>query len=96
MKLFSAILLFFLSFNLFAQKPDEILATANGQNFTAKDLAPEVQQSFVNLPKTLSETRRVLLEQAISEILFGKEAAARKLTVEKLVETEVKAKVPAQ
>jgi len=95
MKLFSAILLLFLSFNAFAQKPDEILATANGQNFTARDLAPDVQQSFANLSKTLSETRRVLLEQAINEILFEREAAARKLTVEKLVETEVKAKVPA-
>jgi len=95
MKLFSAILLLFLSFNIFAQKPDEILATANGQNFTVKDFAPDVQQSFANLAKTLSETRRVLLEQAISEILFEREAAARKLTVEKLVETEVKAKVPA-
>jgi len=95
MKLFSAILVFFLSFNLFAQKTDEILATANGQNFTARDLAPDVQQSFANLPKNLSETRRVLLEQAIGEILFEREAAARKLTVEKLVETEVKAKVPA-
>ncbi len=95
MKLFSAILLLFLSFSLFAQKPDEILATANGRVFTARDLAPDAQQSFANLAKTLNETRRVLLEQAISEILFGKEAAARKLTVEKLVETEVKAKVTA-
>ncbi len=95
MKLFSAFLLLFLSFNAFAQKPDEILATANGQNFTARDLAPDVQQSFANLSKTLSETRRILLEQAINEILFEREAAARKLTVEKLVETEVKAKVPA-
>ncbi len=95
MKLFSAILLLFLSFSLFAQKPDEILATANGRAFTARDLAPDAQQSFANLAKTLNETRRVLLEQAISEILFGKEAAARKLTVEKLVETEVKAKVTA-
>jgi protein-disulfide isomerase len=93
MKLFSVILLLSLSFNAFAQKPDEILATANGQNFTARDLAPNAQQSFANLAKTLSETRRVLLEQAISEILFEREAAARKLTVEKLVETEVKAKV---
>ena len=95
MKFFSAILLLFLSFNVFAQKSDEILATASGQNFTVRDLAPNVQQLFANLPKTLRETRQVLLEQTISETLFEREAAARKLTVEKLVETEVKAKVPA-
>lgn len=95
MKLFSAILLLFLSFNLFAQKSDEVLATANGQNFTAMDLAPQFRQVLDNLPKTIRDTRTALLEQQINDTLFEKEAAARKLTVEKLVETEVKAKVPA-
>ncbi len=95
MKLFSVVILLLLTFNIFAQKPDEILATANGQNFTAKDLAPEVQQALADLPATLKEARQSLLEQQITGILFEKEAAARKLTVEKLIETEVKAKTPA-
>ncbi len=95
MKLFLVTLVLFLSFNAFAQKPDEILATANGQNYIAKDLAPEAQQVLSNLPATLREARQALLEQQITGILFEKEAAARKLTAEKLIETEVKAKVPA-
>ncbi len=95
MKLFSVIVLLFLTFNTFAQKPDEILATANGQNYTAKDLAPEAQQTLTNLPATLKGARQALLEQQIIEILFEKEAAAQKLTIEKLVATEVKAKIPA-
>lgn len=94
MKLFSIILLLFLSLNAHAQKPGEILATANGQNYTAVDLAPEVRQEFENLPKTIAAARQSLLEQQINEILFEAEAAAQKTTVEKLIEREIRAKIP--
>ena len=53
MKLFSVILLLILTFNAFAQKTDGVLATANGQNFTVQDLAPEARQALENLPKIL-------------------------------------------
>lgn len=95
MKLFSVILLLFLSLSIFAQKPDEILATANGQNFTAKDLTPEARQALENLPATVREARQILLEQQITEILLEKEAAARTLTTDKLLEAEVRAKTTA-
>lgn len=95
MKLFSAILLLILSFNLFAQKADEIIATANNQNYTAKDLAPEARQEYENLPRTLANVRQSLLEQQISDMLFETEAAAQKTTVEKLIEREIKSKVAA-
>ncbi len=83
------------TFTLFAQKADTVLATANSQTFTAKDLAPEARQAFENLPKTLGEIRQALLEQQIADALFEAEANARKLSVEKLIETEVTKKVPA-
>jgi protein-disulfide isomerase len=95
MKLFSIILLLFLSFNALAQKAGEILATANGRNYTAVDLAPEVRQEFENLPKTIAGVRQSLLEQQINEILFEAEAAAQKTTVEKLIEREIRSKVTA-
>lgn len=94
MKFFSIILLLFLSFNARAQKPGEILATADGQNYTAVDLAPETKQEFENLPKTIAAARQSLLEQQINEILFEAEAAARGTTVEKLIEREIKSKIP--
>jgi protein-disulfide isomerase len=94
MKLFPVILLFLLSFNLFAQKTGDILATANGQNYTTADLATEARQEFENLPKLIANIRQSLLEQQISDILFEAEAAAQKITVEKLIEKEVKSKVP--
>lgn len=93
MKLFAIFFILLLSFSLFAQMPDTVLATANGQSFTAKDLAPEVQQELQNLPAMLKNARQNLLEQQIADILFEKEAAAQKITVQKLIETEVKAKV---
>ncbi len=83
------------TFTLFAQKTDEVLATANGQKFTTKDLAPEAREAFENLPKTVSEMRKALLEEQIAETLFEAEAGARKLTIEKLIETEVTNKVSA-
>lgn len=95
MRLFSAFLLLFLSFSIFGQKPDEILAIADNQNFTSKDLAPEVRAAFENLPKTLIEVRKALLEQQIANVLLETEAAARKVTVEKLIETQIAAKIPA-
>jgi len=95
MKLFSAILLLILTFNAFAQKTDGVLATANGQNYTVSDLTPEARQALENLPKILRDARTNLLERQISDVLFEKESAARKLTAEKLIETEVTAKVAA-
>ncbi|CAN5269984.1 hypothetical protein BH20ACI1_BH20ACI1_20930 [soil metagenome] len=83
------------AFASFAQKTDEVLATANNQKFTVKDLSPEAGEVFTNLPKTVGELRKSLLEQQIAETLFETEAAARKLTVEKLIETEVTNKVTA-
>ncbi|CAN5638263.1 hypothetical protein BH24ACI2_BH24ACI2_10520 [soil metagenome] len=83
------------TFTLFAQKTDEVLATANGQKFTSKDLTPIVSETFENLPKTIAETRKALLEQQISDILLETEVNARKLTIEKLIETDVTNKVPA-
>ena len=95
MKLFLILFLTCLISPAFAQKPDEILATANGRNFTAKDLAPEVRKELENLPAIIKNTRQALLEQQIADILFEKEATARNVTVEKLTEIEVRAKIPA-
>lgn len=81
-------------FALFAQMPEQVLATANGQKFTVTDLPPEIGQAYVNLSKNVAETRKALLEQQIVETLFETEAKAKNLTVEKFLE-QLKAKVPA-
>ncbi len=86
--------LLILNFCLFAQeKPEQVLASANNQTFTASDLSPEARQALENLPVQISEMRSRLLEQQIVETLLDAEAAAQKTTVDKLVETEVNKKV---
>ncbi len=79
---------------LFAQMPEQVLATANGQKFTVTDLPSEVGQAYVNLSKNVAETRKALLEQQIVETFFETEAKEKNLTVEKFLE-QIKAKVPA-
>lgn len=84
----------FFAFSLFAQKADEVLATANGQTFTLKNLAPETQKLYVDLPTSVAGARHGLLTEMIAEAIFEAEAKARNLTVEKLL-ADVKAKIPA-
>ena len=95
MKLFSIVFLLVLSFNCFAQKTGDVLATANGRNYTAADLPLEARREYENLPKTLAEFRRILLEEQINNMLLEREAAAQKIPLEKLIEREIRAKVPA-
>ncbi|MCA1623045.1 MAG: DsbA family protein [Acidobacteria bacterium] len=93
MKINTAIFcLILFAFSAFPQKPDETLATANGQNFTSKDLPSNVREAFENLPVINAETRKALLEQQIADILLEVEASARKVSVEKLIETQVAGK----
>lgn len=79
---------------LFAQKTDEVLATANGQNYTVKNLSPEARKLFENLPAAVAEARAQALWRMITDALFEAEAKARNLSTEKLL-AEATAKVPA-
>ena len=74
--------------------PGQVLATANGQKFMVKNLPAGIAEAFGNLSKTVAETRKSLLEQQITEILFELEAKSKNLPVEKFIE-QIKAKVPA-
>ncbi|MGI9036275.1 MAG: thioredoxin domain-containing protein [Pyrinomonadaceae bacterium] len=81
-------------FNCFAQT-DAVLATANNQNFTARDLPPQVAENYSKLPQIIKDSRTELLAQQIADALLDAEAKARKTTIENLVATEVRAKIPA-
>jgi protein-disulfide isomerase len=95
MKIVSIFLCFIIfSFSLFAQTPEQVLATANGQKFTVQDLPPEIGGAYANLSKTVAETRKALLEQEVIETIFGLEAKSKNITIEKFLE-QIKTKVPA-
>lgn len=94
MKFFITIL-FLISLSIFAfAQTGEILATANNQNFTVADLPQNIRENYENLPRTISNLRAELFAQQIADILLKDEAAARKTTVEKLVEAEMQKRVP--
>ena len=83
------------STSLFAQTSAQILATANNKTFTAQDLSPEARQALENLPASIAELRRQLLEQQIVDALLDAEAGAQKTTPEKLFETQINKRVQA-
>ena len=81
------------AFSIAAQTKPQILATANGQNFTVADLPPEVREAFLNLSKNSLEARKILFNQQLAETLLEIEAKVRKISVDKLIETQVNTKV---
>jgi protein-disulfide isomerase len=92
--IFTHFLFVIFAFSIFAQKPGEVLATANGQTFTVKNLSPETQKIYAELFVSIAEVRRELLSEMIAGAVFETEAKAKNQTVEKLLD-DVKAKVPA-
>jgi predicted DsbA family dithiol-disulfide isomerase len=93
--LYTITFLFLSTLSLFAQKPDEVLAAMTGKTFTAASLSPEARGAWENRQKILAEQRQELFARQVADVLFETEAAARKTTIEKLLETEIRAKIPA-
>lgn len=92
MKILIAFLaLFVLAFSASAQQ--DVLAVVNGQNLTVKNLSPEAQKIYTELPTSIAETRTNLLSQMIAEMLYEMEAKAKNQSIEQLLEA-VKAKIP--
>ena len=78
----------------FAQKPDDVLATAKGHTIRLRDLSPEVQKLVADFPANLPKTRSSLFEQMLNERVLDLEAKARGTTSGKLIADE-KAKLSA-
>ncbi len=85
--------LIFFTFSLFAQKTDEVLATATNKNFTSAALEPEARQTWENRRKIIAGQRQEFFARQVAGILFELEAAAQKTTIEKLLEREVGGKI---
>src|SRR4051794_40625202 len=91
--------LFVLSFVLtiavsaWAQKADEVLATATGHTFRLTDLSADVQKDVANLPTSLAKARSSMLDQLINQKVVTAEAKARGVSWGKLIADE-KARIP--
>lgn len=77
-----------------AQTATQILAKANGQNFTTADLPKELRDAYLNLARNVLEARKTLFNQQLAEMLFEFEAKAQNTTVNNLLEKQVFSKVP--
>jgi protein-disulfide isomerase len=82
------------AFTAFAQKPDDILATAKGHEIRLRDLPPDIQKVVADYPLSLPKMRSSLFEQMITEKILNLEAKERGITFSGLIAAE-KAKVPA-
>ena len=91
----------FLVLTISVKAQSEIIATANGQNFTSQDLPsgtpeqPNVREAFERINKAIAEERTELLAEQIAGLLFKDEATARKTTVENLIEAEMQKRIKA-
>lgn len=84
--------IFVLAIGAFAQRTDDVLATATGMTFRLRDLSPQTQKDVADLPVKIPKARISLLEQLVSRRVFDAEARARGITMGKLLADE-KAKV---
>src|SRR5437660_996026 len=79
---------------LAAQRPDDILATVNGQSVHFRDLSDDTQKIVADVPARTAKFRSDLLAQMMNERALAAEAKAVGSTPGKLISAE-KAKVPA-
>lgn len=80
--------IFVLAAGAFAQRTDDVLATATGMTFRLRDLSPMTQKDVADLPVKLPKARTSLLEQLVSRRVFDAEAKARGITMGKLLADE--------
>ena len=76
-----------------AQTSTNILATANGQQFTVQNLPPNLREAFESLQGKVAAARNEFLARQIADLLLKEEARARKTTIEKLVAAEVQRRI---
>lgn len=90
--IFFSVIIF--SFAVFAQKPDDVLATATGHTIRLRDLSPDIQKQVADYPSDLLKMRSRLFEQMINEKVLELESKERGVTSGGLIAAE-KAKLPA-
>lgn len=78
---------------VFGQKPDTVIATSTGKNFTVADLSPDGQKLYEKQGVVIADARKQLVKIIVDDRLVETEAAAKGVTAESLEDAE-RAKVP--
>lgn len=91
MKFFFGLLLTtLLTVSPFAQKPDEVLATATGLTFTTNSLSENVRKMYLGREVAVAVERSRLVMSLASEILLEAEAKSAGTTGDALITAEIK------
>jgi len=77
-------------FAVYPQKTGDVLAGATGTTFTSASLSAEGKKLFDNQKATVANARAEILAQMLSEMLFEAEAKSRNISVDILIEAEMK------
>lgn len=76
-----------------AQTFPETFATIDGRTLTAEDLPTEARDAYLKIGESVRNIRTDLLGRALADMLFEAEAADRGITVDALLDLEVRKKV---
>lgn len=88
MKIVFSILFLSFAVTAFAQKADDVLATATGHTFKAGDLSQQAQDARAKMPALITNVRKQLLSQLLGNILLETEAKSRNITPLALIKLE--------
>jgi protein-disulfide isomerase len=86
-------LIFLHIFSAAAQQTNTVLAKFGTKTITVADLDMQAQEALQGLPEQIAAARRRMLELAVAEELFALESESRRITVERLLDIEVKSKL---
>lgn len=75
---------------LIGQKPDEVLATANGLTFTTNSLSENVRKNYVGREKAVAAERTRLLTSLVNEAVLEAEAKSANTAGDALIAAELK------
>ena len=85
--------IFFFALAVFAQKPDDVLATATGHTFRFRDLSSDMQATVAEMPAQTKKARTEILGQLLNERAIRIEAKSLNISPGRLIANE-KAKIP--
>lgn len=78
----------------FSAAAQTVLAKIGNQNLTVNDLDPQIKIVTERLAVEIADLRKRELEKEINRLLIAAEAAAGNTTADKLLDSEVRAKIP--
>ena len=87
---FTSLFLCLLTVSLLAQKPEEILATADGLTFTSGSLSENGKKIYLAQNTIVAGERTKLLSQMITEHLIDAEAKSRSVSSDTIIDVELK------